>query len=425
MLLRRFAPLAPCLAPPSRRSLSPARWFRAAVAAAALAALAGGCGSDPQPSAAGAAADAGVTAGDSAGSDSGGSVAVGKVQALDLGVAVQHLGKQYSMQGAILKPEACTDKATCPLVVVVGDYDSNAYPEYQPALTKMAGALKVGVVVFNLPGQGAGSHKSDGEDDYGGDLQAAAVKEVLLLKSKMTWVDTARRGFLTVGTGLVPTAKALATFGSTESMKTVLFLIDVEGPLDRCSTTQAPANTAEGIVSDGPGATDSSCHFSKAGSHAVTYPPAKGNLPASVVCSPAAWPITKTGKGCDDNAWWVSREPYTYLQKAFYRYQRIQFEHDHRLPSKWASRLAIQALASAPASTYFQLNNMQACTDAWTDEECVGQPCWLSGPYGNGLGPAPYADGKLVKVTPDALFTQALPGYVQRMLDVKGNPACK
>lgn len=423
MLLRRFADPTPPSQRPCRGSASP---IGPSVAVAALTLfLLSGCGTDPAPASPAPVGDAASTAGDATGSDTAGTVAVGKVEALLLGVAVQHLGKQYALQGAILKPEACTDKAQCPLVVVVGDYDSNAYPEYQSSLTKMAGALKVGVVVFNLPGQGAGSNKSDGEDDYGGDLHTAAVKEVLLLKSKMTWVDSARRGFLTIGTGLVPTAKALATFGATESMKTVLFLIDVEGPLDRCSTTQAPANTADGIVSDGPGATDSSCHFSKTGSHAVTYPPGKGNLPASIVCSPAAWPITKTGKGCDDNSWWVSREPYTFLQKAFYRYQRIQFEHDHRLPSKWASRLAIQALASAPASTYFQLNNMQACTDAWTDEECVGQPCWLAGAYGNGLPPAPYADGKLVKITPDALFTQALPGYVQRMLDVKGNPACK
>lgn len=422
MLLRPCPDLAPRSIRPHRDSASPPGFAAAAVATLAI--LLGGCGSDPAPGAVATATDATTATSDTGATDTGGAKPIGKVEALELGVAVKHLDKQYNLRGAILKPEACTDKALCPLLVVVGDYDSNAYPEYQPGLAKLAGALKIGVVVFNLPGQGMGSNKSEGEDDFGGDLATAAVKEVLLLKSKMAWVDLARRGFLTIGTGLIPTSKALATFGSSESMKTVLFLIDVEGPLDRCSTSQAPASTADGVVSDGPGATDSSCHFSKTGTHAVTYPPASGNLPASIVCSPAAWPITKSGKGCDDNSWWVSREPYTYLQKAFYQYQRIQFEHDHRLPSKWASRLAIQALASASAQPYFQLNNMEPCTDAWTDEECVGQPCWLSGSYGNGLPPAPYSDGKLVKISTEALFTQALPGYVQRMLDVKGQ-SCK
>lgn len=422
MLPHRLADLAPRSIRPRRGSPLPIGPAVAGVATLAL--LLGGCGTDPAPNTSAAATDAATGTGDSSGTDTGGGTLGGKVENLDLGVAVKHLEKQYNLRGSILKPEACTTDAKCPLVVVVGDYDSNAFPEYEPGLKKLAGALKIGVVVFNLPGQGMGSNRSEGEDDFGGDLATAAVKEVLLLKSKMAWVDGDRRGFLTIGTGLIPTAKALATFGSSDSMKTVLFLIDVEGPLDRCSTSQAPANTAEGIVSDGPGATDSSCHFSKTGTHAVTYPPAKGNLPASIVCSPAAWPITKSGKGCDDNSWWVSREPYTYLQKAFYQYQRIQFEYDHRLPSKWASRLAIQALASASAQPYFQLNNMEPCTDAWTDEECVGQPCWLSGGYGNGLAPAPYSDGKLVKMSTEALFTQALPGYVQRMLTVKGQ-TCK
>jgi hypothetical protein len=405
----------------SRPPFCSSPWLRFPLAAAAAFAL-GACGSDETTPAA---SGGGTTSGDaSSTADGNGSVAIGAVDKLALSVAVKHLDQQLALQGAVLKPQGCTDKAPCPLMVVVGDYDSNAYPEYVPGLTKLAGALKIGVVVFNLPGMGPGSNKSEGIDEYGSGAQAAAVKEVMLLKSAASWVDKSRCGFLTIGTGLIATTKALATYGNTDALKNTLFLLDVEGPLDRCSISQAPANEADGIVSDGPGATDSTCHFSKTGSHAVTYPPATGSLPASIVCSPAAWPITKTGKGCDENSWWVDREPYNYLKKAFYRYQRIQFEHDHRLPSKWASRLAIQALASSP-SKFWQINNMQACTAAWSDEECVGMPCWIQGSWGNGLGPSPYAAGKLVKITNEALFTQVLPGYVQRLIDVQANPPCK
>lgn len=402
--------------------------------------VATGCGSDPTPTAPATTGGTDAASTDTAptgGSDStavdvattGGADALpagGAVEKIDLKVSISVLGEQALLQGLVLKPAACTEAKKCPFVVVVGDYNHNAHPDYVGGALLMASALQVVVAVFNLPGLGAGSNKSEGKDDIGGVWHQTAVKEVLHLKSAAKYIDTTQMGYIAIGTGLISVTKALKTFGTTASLAKLKFLIDVEGPLDRCSISQAPLDEAAGIgPGDGPGASDSACHFSsKGGTHAAMYPPKTGNKPASIVCSPGAWPITKTGQTCSDNSWWVERDPYTALKGAFYRYQRLQFVHDHSLPSYWASRLAIQAVASSP-SKYFALNNMEPCGAAWTDEECVGAPCWLEGGYGNGLAPAPYSDGALVKITLDGLFTQVLPGYVKRMLDSTANKDCR
>lgn len=415
------------------------RKFSKFLAVLAVAAIIGCGSSTPTPAgsgATGAADSAGGTGSDGStggtktdtatGTGSGIDAAVAAGVAKDeLKVAITVLGAQALLKGQLLTPSTCTDANRCPLVVVVGDYDGSPYPDYVPGAQLMAGALNVVVAVFNLPGLGAGSAKSEGEDDVGGVWHQTAVKEVMHLKASAKGVDSKKLGYITIGTGILPVTKALKTFGSTGTLADVKFVIDVEGPMDRCSISQAPADDAAGIgPSDGPGASDSACHFSSTGgTHAAQYPPKSATKPASIVCSSGAWPITKTGQGCNDNSWWTDRDPYGALKGAYYRYQRLQFTYDHRLPSYWASRLAIQAVA-ASQSKYFQLNNMEPCGAAWSDEDCKGQPCWLDGPYGNGLPPAPYSEGKLVKVTPDALFTQVLPGYVQRMLDTQTNKDC-
>lgn len=426
-----------------RNQLKINRGLWIACTALACAALAVACGETaPAPAGGGAAADTtstggtGDTGGGTGGTDTstgGGAdtaIAGGPVETEELKVAINVLGEQALLKGVVIKPAACSESSKCPFIVVVGDYDHDALSAekgYVGGAKQLAGALKVGLAVFNLPGLGSGSNKSQGEDDVGGKWHQAAVKEVMHLKAAGKWVDGNRIGYLTIGTGLISVTKALKTFGTTGTLKNIKFLIDVEGPVDRCSISQAPMDEAANIgPADGPGASDSSCHFSSTGgaTHANMYPPKNGNKPASIVCAPGAWPITKTGAGCNDNTWWTERDPYTSLKGAYYRYQRIQFKHDHRLPSYWASRLAIQAVAASP-SKYFQLNNMEPCGAAWSDAECEGQPCWLEGPYGNGMLPAPYSDGGLVKVSFDALFTQVLPGYVKRVLDTEGNKDCR
>ncbi len=325
--------------------------------------------------------------------------------------------------GVVLKPDSCTASHKCPLVVVVGDSATPLYPKYTNGASQLAGALGVGMVIFNLPGTGEAQYiagqKSD--NDIGGPLHQAAVKNVLNLKSKADWVDPAKLGFVTIGNGLSPTVKAIKTY---DALKSILFLIDVEGPIDRCAYSQAPADPDLQIgPDDGPGATPSTCHITDSSPHSAMYPAAHDGLPASIVCSEGAWPISKTAKNCADNAWWIEREAYGYLKDATYRYQRLQFQYDHSQPSYWSSRKAMEAVISSK-SPYFQLNDMPACGAPFSDADCKGLPCWLSGGYGNGMAPAPYAGKNLIQVTPDGLFTQVLGGYLVRMLDTVSYPKC-
>jgi hypothetical protein len=338
--------------------------------------------------------------------------------------------QQASLAGVVLVPAKCKpDKPEdkCPLVVVVGDYDSDAYPAYEQPAMKMAAALPAVVVVFNLPGLGKGSKKSEGEDDIGGDWHEAAVKQVMFLLSTRKYVDPARTGYLTIGTGLIPVARAIKAFGPT-TLKNVQFLIDVEGPSDRCAISQAPQDDGKGVgPGDGEGATDTACNFGSGGAtHSAMYPAAKDGNPASIVCAQGAWPITQTGKTCKENDWWLKREPANALKGSGlpFRYQRIQFKHDHRLASYWASRILYKAVV-ASKSPWHTINDFQPCQNPPTDADCVGQPCWLEGDWGTGLAPAPYAGGKLKPLSLDALFTKVLPGYVQRVTDAKKFPNCK
>lgn len=341
------------------------------------------------------------------------------VQAVALGVTSEAVG-------VVLKPDTCSAAKPCPLVVVVGDLATPLYPKYTNGASQLAGALGVGMIVFNLPGTGEAQYIAGekSHNDIGGPLHQAAVKNVMNLKSKADWVDPKRMGFITIGNGLSPTVKAIKTY---DALKSILFLIDVEGPIDRCAYSQAPADPDLQIgPDDGPGATPSTCHITESSPHSAMYPPAHDGLPASIVCSLGAWPISKTAKDCTDNAWWIEREPYGYLKDAFYRYQRVQFQYDHSQPSYWSSRKAIEAVVSSK-SPYFQLNNMPACSAPFSDADCKTVPndgCWLHGAFGNGMAPAPYAGNKLVQITPDALFTQVLGGYLVRMLDTVGAPKC-
>ncbi len=343
-------------------------------------------------------------------------------------VKVNDQGQSYdsAIKAAFIKPLDCTASAPCPLVIVVGDYDPAPYPTYTDPAKKLAAIAHANVLLFNLPGTGDGAQHSSGTNDYGGLWHMTAVQQLYKTQSIAPGVDKTKVGFLTIGTGLIPVTAAFDAFPS--DLASVNFVIDVEGPIDRCSISQAPEDDTKNIgPGDGAGASDSACHFTTA-PHSAQYPPATGGKPASIICAPGAWPITATGSGCDDNAWWIDREPYTKLQKVGARYQRLQFKYDHRLPSHWASRLALKAMASS-ASNYFALNNMPACSTVNEDDctalEAGGQSCWLSGDYGNGLASAPYAGTDFVAISWDALFSEVLPTYVNAILDTKTNPKCK
>ncbi len=359
-----------------------------------------------------------------------------KVEATDLSPVIKIFdqGQQYdsAIKALMVHPQDCTSSAPCPLVIVVGDYDPAPFPLYTDPAKKLAATAHVNVLLFNLPGTGDGAQHSSGTNDYGALWHTTAVQQLFKTQSLAVGVDKTKVGFLTIGTGIVPVAAAFYAFPA--DLASAMFVIDVEGPVDRCSMSQAPEDDKKNIgPGDGVGASDSACHFTVA-PHSAQYPPAQNGKPASIVCAPGAWPIAATNNGCDDNTWWVDREPYAKLQKVVARYQRIQFKYDHRLPSHWASRLAMKAMASGQTN-FFMLNDMPdangkpGCATV-SDDDCAaieagGQSCWLSGSYGNGLPPAPYAGADFQPISWDSLFSEVLPDYVARVLDTTGFPKCK
>ncbi len=353
--------------------------------------------------------------------DSGPKIAV---QSTDLNVTIQVQTQSIDLSGTVFYPADCQAATPCPLVIVVGDRDSNAYPKLEGPAEKLAARTRTVVVVFNLPGMGKGALKSGGANDYGGINHVTAVKEIMKLLSKRAYVDGKRTGFLSLGTGLIPTARALKLHGAN-ALKGVHFLVDVEGPTDRCAISQAPEDKGLGIgPNDGPGATDSACHFNADSPHSAVYPAAKDGNRASIVCSESAWPITETNKNCKSSWWNEGREPYNELKAIHVRYQRIQFKHDHRLPSHFASRHAMQAIASSSAR-WFTLNNLPPCKALPDEDTCINAGCYLQGPWGNGFAPAPYAGKDRSLISMDALFNDVLPGYLLRIMDEKKAPNCK
>lgn len=382
-----------------------------------------GDGDDPATASSGGSSSSGASSsgsssgGSSSGADSGAVDAGPKVvvQSEPLNVTVQILPSSATLNGKIFTPATCQKAAPCPLVVVVADRDMTGYPTLEEPAEKLAARAEMVVVVFNLPGKGTGGFQSGGEDDIGGNNHVTAVKEVMKLISTRPQVDATRVGFLTIGYGLVPVAHALRLHGSN-TLKKVLFLVDVEGPTDRCAISEAPANKDAGIgPDDGPGATASACHFDADSPHGAVYPAAKDGNPASIVCSPAAWPITKTGKDCKSD-WWPGREPYNELKSVAVRYQRIQFKHDHRLPSHFASRHAMKAIASS-SSPWFTLNDLQPCSAIPAEDVLKNAAgAYLEGPWGNGLAPAPYAGDDRKVISLGSLFGEVLPGRIKRIV---------
>ena len=330
-----------------------------------------------------------------------------------------------SLSGMELRPTVCQSAEPCPMVVVVGDRQDSPYPDYLAGAERLAAAIPAVVVIFNLPGTGTGSRKSPGVTDFGGDNDMDALKRVMTFLRTREYVDETRTGFLTIGYGLVPVVAALEKHAT---LKSVAFLVDVEGAIDRCGISQTTADEA-GVTSDGPGNSPTACHFDATCSHSEAFPPATATTPASVVCAQKAWPITVTGKDCTDNQWWVTREPINKLKKISQRYHRVQFRHDHRQPGHCQSRHAMKAVASSP-SKFLVFNNISPCDSIPDDDVCAqieaqGMSCWLDGWWGNGFGPAPYAGADLQVVTRENLFGEVLPPMIERMLDTATYPNCR
>ena len=334
-------------------------------------------------------------------------------------------GQKHTATARLLRPVSCQPAAPCQLIVVVGDRQTSPVPDWLDAGTLLAQATGAVVLVFNLPGRGSGGMKSGGINDYGGEDHVAATKEVMRLtcSASKDYIDRDRCGYLTIGYGLVPAARALSLHG-LNSLKFVQSLVDVEGPTDRCSITESPEDVAKGIgPDDGPGVSDSACNFAKQSPHSKVYPPAKDGKPASIICSESAWPITKTDKNCSD-IWWQYREPSRSLKTIRQRYWRLQFKHDHRLPSHESSRVAIRSMVSSK-SNFFALNLVSQCAKAPTDAECEGKSCWLEGSWGTHFGPAPYAPDGAKALSLETLFGKVVPKYALWVADEKNVKNCR
>lgn len=422
----RPQPATPAVRPTRKVLRASLRWASTLAIAAAP-----GCGSDAEPANDTAAAD--VVEDTQTGCTLPGSsfVAGPAVANEDLSIAVQYLGGSSTVKGNVLVPASCQKAAPCPLVVLVSGPDESPRPTWTAPAERLAASTGSVVVLFNLPGTGIGGHKSGGENDLGGDLQATATKEVMRLVAERPYVDKARSGYIGIGYGVVPAAAALNKF-SQNSLPFVRFLIDVEGPSDRCAASESPSNPALSIgPDDGPGVSESSCNFGGQLSHASAYPPANGDNPASIVCALGAWPITDTGINCSDNTWWAAREPARLLKTKSVKvhYQRLQFRHDHKLPSYHASRVMMTAIAGS-GSTWFALNDMPPCTPPLTDEVCAGlleqcQRCWLEGTWGTGFGAAPYAGADRVEIDTIELLGDVLPRFVRRLTDLEASKKCR
>ncbi len=335
--------------------------------------------------------------------------------------------QQAALKGQVLVPAACSAATPCGLIVVVGDYRQPPWPTMNNGAKQLASDTNSVVVIFNLPGTGDGGNKSEGSDDMGGLWHISAVKDVMHQLSARKDVDKTKTGFVSIGTGLMAVAASLKTFGNGD-LGNVAWLIDVEGPVDRCGISQAPEDDGQQIgPSDGAGASDSACHYTLY-PHADQYPAASNGHPASIVCAPGAWPITVTGAGCDKNDWWISREPYTNLKGITQKYWRLQFANDHALPSHVSSMLAIKAVASSPAHAYAvnwllcKVPSETECKDLSTQN----QACWLGdSTKGNGFAPAPFASGPLKAMTADVLLGLWLPKFVNTINDPSQFSNCK
>lgn len=395
-----------------------------ALGVAALLASLGGCGED-EPDTTTSKSD--TTAADTTVEQDVAQADIGtpsEVEVNPLTITVTAGDVQAKIAGVEIHPLDCTSDNKCPLLFVMGDRTEGAFPGYKDGAVELAKALKVGVVVFNLPGQGTGANKTNGPDDVGGTVHKAVVNDVIKLRKAAVWVNPLKVGVLTIGSGLWAFGSAYKTYKSG-AVGSVAFLIDIEGPVNRCGLTQAPADEAAGIgPGDGPGATEGACQFNLE-PQGSQFPPSTNGKPAPIVCSPAAYPILDDpNRSCEKQIFWNSIEPYLTLKDAEFRYQRVQLKYDQRQPTYWQSRLAIKAVA-ASKSRYYALNNMEACSTPFSDEECVGLPCWIEGSWGNGLPPAPYAGSDWVQATPTAIMTQVVPGYLLRLLDTQNNPNCK
>ncbi|GMV38561.1 MAG: hypothetical protein AMXMBFR64_02770 [Myxococcales bacterium] len=316
-------------------------------------------------------------------------------------------------------PQGCDATTPCPGVVLVPDGilgGDEFFGDDAPEL--LAGAAQVIVARYNPPARGTGTTKSDGVEDYNGKAGQDALKDVLLALDK-SQDTTDKIGVVSFGFGLSAASASLASYQPT-NLKFVDWLIDVEGPVNRCYITQAASDADAGITGDGVGVTDSKCDFDKFGlTRDEAFPTSlPQGAPKSLICSKGAFPINLTGKDCTEDLWWADREPKKFLSKLQGAYLRLQMKYDHVQPSRAGALVGVYYAIQSSALAWKQLNDVEANkpVHTWGDATCVQAGCYLSSDLGNALAfgtcQGTSCDGD------DNPFKAVMPGYKAMTLAV-------
>jgi hypothetical protein len=314
----------------------------------------------------------------------------------------------------------------CAALVLVPDA-LGGIEQFESIAEEMAHTLETVIIIYNPPGRGEYNELSEGEEDYGGHKSQDALKDVVNHWEKKTLVDGNRFGILAMGYGLGTAAGALARHRES-FMEFVTYLIDVEGPPNRCFVSQSPYYVdLEGwyVNEDGPGVSTTRCDFDinlrKHKFPTGTSSDGKGfdGTPNSYVCNVNGPILREAGVTCADDVWWHHREARTYLPDLDVHYLRIQFLHDHQQPTRYGGREAMFWISQGSPASY-QLNglNKNNSTKGYSEAELLAAGVYGVSSSGTGYGSDIFdTTGDYKKVSKSKLFNSVLPKYINLMQD--------
>ena len=323
-------------------------------------------------------------------------------------------------------PSDCMKDNPCPAVILVPDQLTPGIDQFSCCAGKLAEKMHSVVITYNPPGRGVGGQVSGGEEDFGGIVAQDALKDIANHYRKKGIIDIEDFGIISVGDGLADAAGAIARFHGT-SLEFVDWLIDIEGPTNRCYITQSPffvpPDKQNYINEDGPGVSTTRCDFDlnmrKVKFPAGTSADGEGTdgTPNSYICNKNAPVLLASGKECGDDNWWKEREAKTYLPDLPVHYLRLQFLHDHRQPTRYNAREALHWVTQSDAPTY-QINNVSVDNNlkgySEADLESIG--AYLKPKAGNGFGTDVFDDnGDFSELSLPELYLAVLPAHIKKM----------
>lgn len=325
------------------------------------------------------------------------------------------------------RPAKCWDGNPCRAVVLVPNKDHGGIEEFECCGKELAAKLGNTVVItYNPPGRGSSGQKTSGEEDYGGHDGQDTLKDVINMMRKRQHIKEDEFGIVALGNGIADASGAVARFQAT-FLDFVTYLIDIEGPTNRCFITQSPYYVDDDgwyINSDGPGVSYTRCDFDfydrSTKFPAGTSSDGKGadGTPNAYLCHQNAFVVGATAKTCDQDVWWNKREAKTYLKDLKIHYLRLQFLHDHEQPTRYATREALRWITQADTASY-QINNVSQNNNlqGYSEADLAEMGAYLQFPgIGNGWGTDVYDDdGDFEKLSKQELLLVVLPQYIQRM----------